>query len=245
MTCKWVLKRKLDERGKTIKLKARLVVRGFEQVKGLDYTDIWASTSLPPTWRLILAFAAVNNWEIQQIDFIGAFLNGEVKEDIYLEPPEGLQLLLDKDPMLAKLMAKLGWSATEDLVLQLEKALYGLKQSPCVWQQKVASLLLKLGYNPLISDSATYCNSSTGLFVITYIDDCLIIGPSSSAINRLKALISKVYEIEDRGDATLFLGIEIVRDRAKRLLWIHQKHYIQTAVKHFGLEDAKTVRIPL
>ena len=90
-----------------------------------------------------------------------------------------------------------------------------------------------------------YYNSTTGLFVITYMDDCLIIGPSSLAINRLKAAISKVYEIEDRGDATLFLGIEIVRNRSKRLLWIHQKHYIQTAIKHFGLEDAKTVRIPL
>jgi Reverse transcriptase (RNA-dependent DNA polymerase) len=168
-----------------------------------------------------------------------------VKEDIYLEPPEGLQLLLDKDPKLAKLMAKLGWSATDDLVLQLQKALYGLKQSPRVWQQKVASLLQKLGYKPLISDSAAYYNSTTGLFVITYVDDCLIVGPSLLAINRLKTTISSVYEIEDRGEATLFLGIEIVRDRAKRLLWIHQKHYIQTAVTHFGLEDAKSVRIPL
>jgi Reverse transcriptase (RNA-dependent DNA polymerase) len=161
------------------------------------------------------------DWDIQQIDFIGAFLNREVKEDIFLKPPKGLQLLLERDPKLAKLMAKLGWSASKDLVLQLQKALYGLKQSPRIWQQKVASLLLQLGYNPLTSDSATYYNSATGLFVITYVDDCLIIGPSSSAIHRLKVAISKLYEIEDRGNATLFLGIEIVRDRSKRLLWIH------------------------
>ena len=104
------------------------------------------------------------------------------------------------------------WSATDNLVLQLQKALYSLKQSPRVWQQKVASLLLKLGYKPLISDSAAYYNSTTGLFVITYMDDYLIIGPSLSAINSLKTTISNVYEIEDRGEATLFLGIKIVHD---------------------------------
>ena len=74
---------------------------------------------------------------------------------------------------------------------------------------------------PLVSDSAIYYNPTTGLFVITYIDNCLIIGPLSSAIDRLKTAILKVYKIEDRGDAILFLGIEIVRNHSKRLLWIH------------------------
>ena len=84
-----VYRQKINKEGKITKLKARLVIRGFLQVKGIDYIDTFVSTIIPLTWRILLTLAVINDWEIEQIDFIGAFLNSDLKEDICLEiPPE-------------------------------------------------------------------------------------------------------------------------------------------------------------
>ena len=66
-------------------------------------------------------------------------------------------------------------------------------------------------------------------------DDCLLVGPSIRRIQALKAQLAQAYDIEDLGPASYFLGVQIERNRPKRLLWIHQKAYIQQAVHHFGV----------
>ena len=88
-----IYRQKVNKEGKITKLKARLMVRGFLQVKGINYIDTFANTIIPFTWRILLTLAIINNWEIEQIDFIGAFLNGDLKKDIYIEiPPELIKL---------------------------------------------------------------------------------------------------------------------------------------------------------
>ena len=73
------------------------MVRGFLQVKGIDYIDTFINTIIPLTWRILLTLAVINNWEIKQIDFIGAFFNGDLKKDIYMEIPPELIKLTAKD----------------------------------------------------------------------------------------------------------------------------------------------------
>ena len=132
-----VYRQKINKEGEVTKFKARLVVKGFMQVEGVDYIDTFASTTIPPTWRILLALAVINNWEIKQIDFIGAFLNGNLNEDIYMEIPTKLIKLAAEDPSFAKLAAKHGYDSTGNQIIYLRKALYGLKQSPRVWQTKL------------------------------------------------------------------------------------------------------------
>ena len=169
---------------------------------------------------------AIHNLEIEQIDFIGAFLNGILKEPIFLELLEGSQ------------------EGTSQ-ILQLQKALYGLKQSPREWQQALISLGQKLGFEPLASDSATLYNKRKGIFVITHINDCLIVGPDLAEINKLKKAMHKTYAIEDRGPAALFLGVQIIRDRKKGIIKLAQKHYIEEAIEFFGLTNQRPAYIPL
>ena len=90
ITSRWVFKEKKDSQGNVVKYKAQLVVRGFQQVPGTDFTETFASTATPPTWRVVLAIAAVQDLEIQQINFIGIFLNLGVNFNIYIEIFEGL-----------------------------------------------------------------------------------------------------------------------------------------------------------
>ena len=73
------------------------MARRFLQVKGIDYIDTFANITIPPTWWILLALAVINDWEIEQIDFIEAFLNGDLKKDIYMEIPLEWIKLVAKD----------------------------------------------------------------------------------------------------------------------------------------------------
>ena len=245
LTSRVVYRYKKNQRGEIQKFKTRLVVRGFMKILGVDYFNTFASTTIPPTWRILLAIAALLDWEIEQVDFVGAFLNSGLSENIYMEVPEELIKLATNSPSFMELAAKFGYNSRQNQVIFLRKALYGLKQSPRVWQQKLYNLLNGLGFTPLISDSAVYFNPKTLTFIITFVDDCLILGANTSYISDLKIKLGLKYAIEDRGPASFFLGVEILRDRPNRRLYITQRNYISEVLKHFDFEECHSIKIPL
>ncbi|KAK2067376.1 hypothetical protein P8C59_001125 [Phyllachora maydis] len=205
ITCRNVLKVKKDAKNRPIKYKSRI----------------------PPTWRILLAIGAVLDWEIEQADFIGAFLNSALREEIYMEIPEGLLDLAAFNKAIYKLLLKYGYNPSTPNIIKLSKALYGLKQSPREWQDKLKILLKSLGYLPLISDPGVFYNAKTCHFIVTYVDDCLFVGPNIGYITDLKKRLNKVYAIEDLGPAAYFLG------------------YVEEAVSRFNLADSKPISIPL
>ncbi|KAK2073308.1 hypothetical protein P8C59_007597 [Phyllachora maydis] len=180
ITCRNVLKVKKDAKNRPIKYKSRLVARGFIQVEGLDYTITYASTR--------------------------AFLNSALKEEIYMEIPKGLLDLAASNKAIYKLLLKYGYNPSTSNIIKLSKALYSLKQSPREWQDKLKILLKSLGYLPLISDPGVFYNAKTCHSIVTYIDNCLFIGPNTCYITDLKKRLNKVYAIEDLGPAAYFLG---------------------------------------
>ncbi|KAK2066205.1 hypothetical protein P8C59_000040 [Phyllachora maydis] len=196
ITCRNVLKVKKDAKNRPIKNKSRLVARGFMQVEGLDYTITYASTSIPPTWRILLAIGAVLDWEIEQADFIGAFLNSALREEIYIEIPKGLLDLAASNKAIYKLFLKYGYNPSTPNIIKLSKALYRV-----------------------------FYNAKTCHFIVTYIDNCLFIGPDIGYITDLKKRLNKFYAIEDLGPAVYFLGVQIIRDRPNRRLWLNQSQY--------------------
>ncbi|KAK2071814.1 hypothetical protein P8C59_006209 [Phyllachora maydis] len=200
ITCRNVLKVKKDAKNRPIKYKSRIL----------------------PTWRILLAIGAVLDWEIEQADFIGAFLNSALREEIYMEIPKGLLDLAASNKAIYKLLLKYGYNPSTPHIIKLYKALYSLKQSPREWQDKLKILLKSLGYLPLISDPGVFYNAKTCHFIVTYIDDCLFIGPNIGYITNLKKRLNKVYAIEDLGPAAYFLGMQIIRDRPNRRLWLNQ-----------------------
>jgi Reverse transcriptase (RNA-dependent DNA polymerase) len=92
--CKWVfrLKRKAD--GSIDKYKAHLVVRGFTQIYGIDYYNTYSLVACLASFRLILAIAAQNNWEVEVFDFNSAYLNGKlnIDEEIYMQELPGYEI---------------------------------------------------------------------------------------------------------------------------------------------------------
>jgi len=113
---KWIYRTKLNADTSINKHKARLVVKGYAQIFGVDYSDTFALVARLDTIRLLLAISAQKGWKVFQLDVKSAFLNGVLQEEIYVEQPDGFLI-----------------QGAEDKVFLLQKALYGLKQAPRAW----------------------------------------------------------------------------------------------------------------
>ena len=90
-----------------------------------------------------------------------------------------------------------------------------------------------------------YINPKQRLFVITFVNDCIIIGPNKKNIKALKAQLRLKYTIEDRRPASYFLNMEILRDKVNRLLYLNQRNYISEVLKHFNFNNPKSIKVPL
>jgi hypothetical protein len=112
ISLKWVFKLKMDEKGLVTKHKARLVARGFVQQEGIDYDDAFAPVARMESVRVLLALAAQEGWKVHHMDVKSAFLNGDLKEEVYVRQPPGFAV-----------------AGEESKVYRLRKALYGLRQA--------------------------------------------------------------------------------------------------------------------
>ena len=90
-----------------------------------------------------------------------------------------------------------------------------------------------------------YINPKERLFVITFVNDYIIIGLNKKNIKALKTQLGLKYAIEDRGPAFYFLSVEILRDKANRLLYLSQSNYISEVLKHFNFDNSKSIEMPL
>ncbi|GKA09295.1 integrase, catalytic region, zinc finger, CCHC-type containing protein [Tanacetum coccineum] len=113
ITLKWIYKVKLDKLGGILKNKARLVARGYCQEEGIDFEESFAPVARLDAIRIFLAYAAHMNMIIYQLDVKTAFLNGILREEVYVSQPD---MFVDQDNL--------------NHVYKLKKALYGLKQAP-------------------------------------------------------------------------------------------------------------------
>ncbi|GKE12763.1 retrovirus-related pol polyprotein from transposon TNT 1-94, partial [Tanacetum coccineum] len=130
ITLKWIYKIKLDELGGILKNKARLVARGYRQEEGIDFEESFALVARLEVFRIFLAFAAHMNMIVYQMDVKTAFLNGILREEVYVSQPDGF---VDPD--------------NPNHVYRLKKALYGLKQASRAWYDLLSSFLLSKGFS--------------------------------------------------------------------------------------------------
>ncbi|GJX82384.1 retrovirus-related pol polyprotein from transposon TNT 1-94 [Tanacetum coccineum] len=124
ITLKWIYKVKLDELGGILKNKARLVARGYHQEEGINFEESFAPVARLEAIKIFLMFVAHMNMVVYQMDVKTVFLNGNLREEVYVSHPDGF---VDKDK--------------PNHVYKLKKALYGLKQAPRAWYDMWSSFL--------------------------------------------------------------------------------------------------------
>ncbi|KAG8480542.1 hypothetical protein CXB51_024610 [Gossypium anomalum] len=171
---KWVFRAKFNTDGSLNKHKARLVVKGYNQQYGSDFMETFTPVARLDTIKLLFALAAQKQWKIHQLDVKSAFLNGFLKEEIYIEQPDGFKV-----------------SKKEGKVYRLKKALYGLKQAPRAWYDRIDEYLSRLRFEKSLSEPTLYVKKAedvTLLIVSIYVDDLLVTGSKTDLINDFKIL---------------------------------------------------------
>lgn len=229
LSAKWIFKIKSDKDG-TPRYKARLVARGFAQTQGTDYDETYSPVVKYSTIRYLLALATRENLQITHMDVTTAYLNGELEEEIFLRPPEGLNS-----------------PEKERKVWKSKKAIYGLKQSGRAWNKKLDSTLRAIGLQKSAADPCVYLKEGNKrrLIVVVYVDDLLIISNDKTEQQRLKQYLENNFEMKDLGSAKKYLGMTIERDIPRGELYLHQASHIESMFQKFGMKNCNPVSTPM
>ncbi|KAL6332552.1 hypothetical protein AAG906_008972 [Vitis piasezkii] len=215
--------------GSIFRHKARLVVKGFAQVAGVDYGDTFTPVARHDTIRLLLALAGQMGWKVYHLDVKSAFLNGILLEEIYVQQSEGFEVI-----------------GHEHKVYKLHKALYGLKQAPRAWYSRIDSHLIQLGFRRSENEATLYLKQNDDglqLVVSLYVDDMLVTGSNVKLLADFKMEMQDVFEMSDLGIMNYFLGMEIYQ--CSWGIFISQRKYAMDILKKFKLESCKEVATPL
>ncbi|KAB2602155.1 hypothetical protein D8674_003160 [Pyrus ussuriensis x Pyrus communis] len=203
-------------------------VIGVKWKPGIDFNETFAPVARLDTIRTLIALAAQKEWQLFQLDVKSAFLNGVLKEEVYVDQPQGFVI-----------------QGKEDKVYKLSKALYGLKQAPRAWYQEIDSYFTKAGFKRSPNEATLYTKvEKSGILIVSvYVDDIVYTGSSDTMLDSFKNDMMQHYEMTDLGLLHHFLGMGIVQ--TKKSIFIHQKKYAMKMLEKFGLQGCKSVGTPL
>ncbi|GJV10965.1 retrovirus-related pol polyprotein from transposon TNT 1-94 [Tanacetum coccineum] len=225
---KWLWKNKCDAENIVVRNKSRLVAKGYKQEEGIDFEESFAPVARLEAVRMFIAFAAHMNITIFQMDVKTAFLNGPLKEEVYVSQPEGF---ID--------------SEFPNHVYRLKKALYGLKQAPRAWYDKLSSFLIEHGFNKGIIDPTLFTRRHGGdiLLVQVYVDDIIFGSTNPDFSKRFANLMKNNFEMSMMGELKFFLGLQV--HQSPRGIFISQSQYAIELLKKHGLDECVSMSTPM
>jgi hypothetical protein len=226
---RWVYDLKVDEDGKILRHKARLVAQGFSQKEGIDFKETFAPTMHIKTARVLLALAAKHKMSCRQYDVSTAFLHASLKEEVYVKQPPGHVI-----------------PGKENWVYRLNKAMYGLKNAPKAYSDHFMSILSELGFEQSTRDECLWILKKGGarVYYLFHVDDILCVSNDDFVRDICFERLKRSLRIRDEGEPKVFLGVKISRDSSGGFR-MSQKHYIERMAKKFNIdENAKDVETP-
>ncbi|GJW41660.1 putative RNA-directed DNA polymerase [Tanacetum coccineum] len=224
--CRWIYIVKLDSKGNIDRYKARLVAKGYTQKYRIDYGDMFAPVVKMNTIRILISIAANQDWPLKQFDVKNAFLNGYLKEEVYLDPPPGVEC--------------------SGNACRLNKALYGLKQSPRAWFGRFSSFMKKIGYKHSDADHTLFIkNNNNGKVttLIVYVDDMVVTRNDPGEMKNLQTILATEFELKDLGHLKYFLGIEVARSKSG--ISMCQRKYVLDLLNETRMLDCKPIETPI
>ncbi|CAL1400615.1 unnamed protein product [Linum trigynum] len=224
---RWVYTIKVRPDGSIERFKSRVVAQGFCQEYGIDFEETFAPVAKMVTVRALLTVASIRGWPLFQLDVKNAFLHGELKETVYMEPPPGYTF------------------GEPGQVCLLRRSLYGLKQAPRAWFDKFHSTILALGFEQSLNDPSMFTRSSSrGLVVLLlYVDDMIVTGDDALGIAELTKGLHASFSLKELGYVSYFLGLEVKRSSAGILLC--QRKYIDDLLASSRFGECSAVSTPM
>ena len=178
---------------------------------------------------MALAIAASENWKVLQLDVQTAFQDAEVQEEVYVRTP----------PAYESLDATTGCPK----VMKRKKSLYGLRRSPRNWFDTIDDSLRDMGFTATASDPCVYIfGSDDNLSILTmYVDNLVLLGGDTPLLKDFKSQLMGRFAMNDMGDVSMVLGMQITRDREAKTLTSSQEHYARSVPARFGTEKYNPV----
>jgi hypothetical protein len=208
--------------------KARLVAKGYSQVEGLDFDETYALVARLESIRILLAYATYHGFKLYQMDVKSVFLNGPIKEEVYVEQPLGFED-----------------SEYPNHVYQLSKALYGIKQAPRAWYECLRDFLITNGFKVGKAGPTLLTKTiAKDLFICQiYVDDIIFGSTNKSTCEEFSRIMIQKFEMSMMGELKYFLGFQI--KQLQEGTFISQTKYIQDILKKFGMKNAKPIKTPM
>ncbi|KAL4014657.1 hypothetical protein IC575_026866 [Cucumis melo] len=176
---KWIFKNKTDEAGCVTNNKARLVVQGYAQVKGVDFDETFAPVARLEAIRLLLGISCIKKFKLYQMDVKSAFLNGYLNEEVYVAQPKGF---IDFE--------------YPQHVYKLNKALYRLKQAPKASYEQLTIYLSCRGYSRGEADKILFIHITNDQLIVAqiYVDDIIFGGFPQDLVNKFIDIMKLEFE---------------------------------------------------
>ncbi|GKB06469.1 retrovirus-related pol polyprotein from transposon TNT 1-94 [Tanacetum coccineum] len=225
---KWLWKNKHDEENTVIPNKALLVAKGYGQQEGIDFKESFALVTRLKAVRLFVAYDAHKSFPVYQMDVKTTFLNGPLKEEVYVNQPDGFV-----DPHHL------------DKVYRLTKALYGLKKAPRAWYDELSNFLVPKGFSKGFIDPTLFITKKGEdiLLVQIYVDDIIFGSTNPKLSKKFEKLMHNKFEMSMMGELQFFLGIQI--HQSPRGIFINQAKYAQEIHKKHGMTSCDSIGTPM
>ena len=205
---------------------AHLVTKGFSQIEGINFNELFSPVVWYESVKLLLALTALEDWVMEAVDVKTTFLYGKLDEDIYMHQPEGF---LEQ--------------GKEQLVWRLKHAIYRLKQAALAWWRELDNSVKWLEFACLHSDAGILINKTHKIIIIAYVDNYIFMEKNLKCIKQAKEAFMKLWECRDLGEAKEFLKMKIQHTGHKLIL--DQHDYLDKIVTQFDLKGSYSVNTPL
>ncbi|GKB50075.1 retrovirus-related pol polyprotein from transposon TNT 1-94 [Tanacetum coccineum] len=206
----------------------RLVAKGYRQEEGIDFEESFAPVTRIEAIRIFNVNAASKNMTIYQVDDKIAFLNSELKEEVYVSQPEGF---VDPDHPTH--------------VYRLKKALYGLKQAPRAWYDTLSLFLLDNKFSKGAVDPTLFAQK-TGkhiLLIQIYVDDIIFSSTDPKACDIFSNEMNSKFQMSMMGQMSFFLGLQVSQNPGG--ISINQSKFALEILKNFGMDSCDPVDTPM
>nr|GEU52722.1 retrovirus-related Pol polyprotein from transposon TNT 1-94 [Tanacetum cinerariifolium] len=225
---KWLWKNKKDEDQTVNRNKARLVAKGYAQEEGIDFEESFALVECLEAVQIFIAYAAHKSFPTYQMNVKTAFLNGPLKEEVYVAQPDGF---VDPDH--------------PEKVYRLRKALYGLKQAPRAWYNELSRFLTLKGFTKGTIDPTLFTirYGEDILLVQIYVDDIIFGSTNPKYSKRFEKLMYSIFEMSLMGEMKFFLGSQIHQSPSG--IFVNQANYTLEILHKHGMDKGQSIGTPM
>lgn len=243
LPCQWVFAIKTDTQNHIVKWKARTVLFGNLQQKGIDYTETFSPTVRPEQVRLLIAIAAQLQGTLpastqlsvlSKGDVVDAYLNSELEDPVLSQLPQGYRPSTTAPP---------GFK----VVAENLKAHPGLRQAGRCWYENHRARLIERGFTACASAPCVFVKAYPDggwLILGNFVDDLLFLNATSNphAVKELVADLDQHYVVKLQSELEKFLGAEFVS--LPEGIVMHLNQYIRGILERFNMADCRPSPTP-